>query len=222
MKQIRNIGLLIIVLLAHSNGVFAFVIGDNESFNCHPFGCDIFWTPEYQQVFDASYFSGVTEISSLSFYNTVTDSGNYEPNTGTYSLSLSTTSALVDNLSTTPADNIGANNAIVYTGELTSLGGAFGGRMDIILDQIFSYDSSMGNLLLSVTAANLGSTGLWFDMTTSSTDGMSRFFGTETDTWALVTGFNEAAVPEPSSLVLLSLGILGIGFAHRKKNMRKP
>ncbi len=202
----------------------ALIIGtaDTNTGNCFPFGCALGWQPTYQQVYDSSYFSGTLAISSLTFYNTAYDSGDYTPNTGTYTYYLSSTSAAADGLSTTAAANLGADNTNVYTG---SLGGSitFGGQMNIILDSIFNYNPSAGNLLLTVEGSGLsqGAGAVYFDMNGSSSDGMSRVYSTTTDSLGLVTGFNEAddngQVPTPGTLVLFGLGLAGLGWSRRKK-----
>lgn len=193
--------------------------------NCYPFGCSGGWTPTYQQVYGASAFSGAISISALSFYHTQYNNGSQTPNTGTYTFQLSTTSASVDGLSATAANNLGADNMTVFTGALPT-NVPFGSRMDVILDSVFNYDPTLGNLLLSVSGSGLASGGsvIYFDMATSSTDQMSRLYSSSTATNALVTGFNEAdagnnRVSLPATMSLLVLGLVAAGVQRRKRKI---
>lgn len=217
-------GILAVFMLAGWVGAAnALIIGtaDTDGGNCYPVGCKSGWQPTYQQVYDSSYFSGTLAISSLTFYNTISSSSGYTP-TGTYTFYLSSTSAAVDGLSTTTAANLGADNTNVYTG---SLGGSiFGGQMDIILDSIFNYNPNAGNLLLTIEDSGLsqGELPVFFDTDRSDFDGMSRVYSTTTDSFGLVTGFNEAddngQVPTPGTLVLFGFGLAGLGWSRRKKS----
>ena len=65
--------------------------------NCIPFGCTLS-TPTYQQIYAASDFSGPITITNLEFYDTQGLNPGASPNTGTYTISLSTTSTPVDGL----------------------------------------------------------------------------------------------------------------------------
>ena len=66
---------------------------DSGAGNCIPFGCTIAWTPEYQQIYAASQFSGPITITNLEFFDTQIPNTGASPNTGTFTISLSTTSA---------------------------------------------------------------------------------------------------------------------------------
>lgn len=216
--------------LGTASSANALVVGTaSDSANCFPFGCS-FWTPTYQQVYDASAFGNPLSITLLSFYRTQETWSNGTPNSGAYTFTLSTTAAAVDGLSASAAANLGGDALTVFTGALPSSVAA-GGRMDIILDTAFDYDPQLGNLLLSITATGLASPSgnlLAFDMANSSADPTSRLYMSGLhDTAGLVTGFNEGQglplehiespnpMPEPTSLALLGLSLAGLVGSRR-------
>jgi len=196
--------------------------------NCFPFGCS--YSGEYQQVYSASQFSGPVTISDLEFYNTQYDSGATAMNSGTWDISLSTTSADWDTLSSTFASNIGSNNTEVFSGNLYQ-SWAFGDTLTIDLTTPFTYNPANGNLLMDVEVSGATAPGgsIFFD-TNYENDYMARLYcyggscgGSTTgavDTGiGLVTGFSTttATIPEPSSLLLLLSGLTTLGGFLRRK-----
>ena len=142
----------------------AVVVGmpaDSGVGSCVPFGCNG-PNDEYQQVYMNSLFSGPITITGLEFFNTQFNSGAHEESaidTGTFTVSLSTTSASWDTLSSTPANNIGGNNTEVFNGSLAQPW-AFGDTLSITFSTPFTYvPGPSANLLLDIVVTGLGNSG---------------------------------------------------------------
>src|SRR5262249_39157969 len=145
--------------------------GDPFTGDCAPFGCAL----EYQQVYGNSLFSGAVTITGLTFFN-----NNFVPGSiadANYVISLSTTAAAVNGLSSVFADNLGTDNQVFFSGPL---GGLIGASNEFtITGTSFSYDPAMGNLLLTITkdGGDLDFS-VFLDFTTGATAGtFSRAYG---------------------------------------------
>jgi hypothetical protein len=102
---------------------------------------------DYQQVYDSGLFSGPVSITGITFFKLNFLTG--EVAAANYTMSLSTTAAVVNGLSATLADNLGADNQAFFTG---ALGGPLGATGELaLLGTAFPYDPTLGNLLLNVT-----------------------------------------------------------------------
>ena len=110
--------------------------------DCAPFGCAV----EYQQVYGAGLFPGAITITGLTFFN-----DNFVPGSiadAEYTISLSSTTAAVDGLDATFANNLGSDNALFFSG---GLGGPISPTNEFTISgTAFSYDPANGNLLLSI------------------------------------------------------------------------
>jgi hypothetical protein len=194
--------------------------GDPGTGNCIPFGCT-FGGPEYQQVYNSNNFGGPILITEITFYN-----NNFFPGTlngGTYNLSLSTTAAAVNALSTNLASNIGPDSTLVFSGQLPSI---IGGEVDFFLSTPFLYDPALGNLLLDVLGSNITAGGVGLDARNGTAGTIfSRAYETQQTEFSvgLVTGINTVAVPGPIAgaglpgLILASGGLLGWWWRRRQK-----
>ena len=188
--------------------------------NSYPFNITPFGLPSqrYQQLYAASQFGGGGLITQIIFRPDATFGSAFMSTLPDIQIDLSTTSAADDGLSPTYANNVGADDTIVFARGALTLSSAFTGPPDgpkdfdiiITLTTPFFYNPALGNLLLDVRNFGAGTT-TSFDAVFTSGDGVSRLFnqnvnGTtgSTDSLGLVTGFN--IVPEPGTAMLLAGG----------------
>ncbi len=97
-----------------------------------------------------------TRFDASRLYDTQGLNPGASPNTGTYTISLSTTSTPVDGLDPTLTDNIGPNNTVVLASSLPSVSGDV---LRFLLSTPFTYDPTQGNLLINVSSADAGQPG---------------------------------------------------------------
>jgi hypothetical protein len=118
-----------------------------------------FSSMRYQQVYDASVFTNVDPnliyITTLTFFLDDFGKGAFPWTVTNMQINLSTTPRLADNLSTNFAENVGADDMIVFGPSrhdfpLSSLHE----RLPILLDRPFRYNPALGDLLLDVRVFN--------------------------------------------------------------------
>jgi hypothetical protein len=202
-------------------------------FNITPFGL---LSQRYQQIYASTEFSGPILISGIAFRPDATFGGAFSSTLPNVQISLSTTSAAVDGLSPTFANNVGGNVSTVFSGAL-SLSSSFTGppngpkAFDILITFAtpFLYDPALGNLLLDVRNFSGGTTTSFDAQSSPTPDPISRVFSVSSsgvndptgvvNSDGLVTKFvTLTPVPEPSSLLLISVGIATFGFLRRRRH----
>jgi len=193
---------------------------EGNSNNGYPFdlGQTGLTSQRYQQVYAASQFGGGGLITQIIFRPDAFAGQAFTSTLPDIQIDLSTTSAADDGLSSTYANNVGADDTVVFARGPLTLSSAFTGPpngpkdFDIIitLTTPFFYNPANGNLLLDVRNFGGGST-TFFDAVSPLGDGVSRVFNQNvndatgtTDSLGLVTGF--VIVPEPSSAAMLLAG----------------
>jgi len=191
----------------------------------------------YQQVYSSTAFgSGPILITGMDFRpdGNSDDAAAFAATLSDISIDLSTTTAAVNGLSATFANNIGTDDTTVLPAGPLSLsssdtgpaGGPKNFDIDITFATPFLYDPSKGNLLLEVLNFGGGST-TQFDADLASTV-MSRVYSTtggvssttgSTDSSGLVTQFvfgpATSTVPEPALPAVCGIGLAAIAFARR-------
>jgi hypothetical protein len=137
--------------------------------NCVPLGCAVpYRVAVWQQVYDASNFSGPASISTVKFYSTAaavfspaqynaTDAGGL-----TYTVSLSTTNRSLAGLATPYTANLGSDNTVIGT---RTLSGTVSNPVSFGPGPSFQYDPSRGNLLVTIqmTGGTAGNNVAYFD-----------------------------------------------------------
>ncbi len=197
-------------------------------------------TIRHQQVFAASEFGlllGPEFITSIAFR----PDGLVSPGPVTVphlQVSLSTTSAASDGLSTVFSSNIGTDDTVVFDDSWTLSSSHTGSPKDfdvvLNLQSPFLYDPSAGNLLLDMKSFSSPTGDFALDGLNIDGDSVSRVISVGTDaasgvdalggtasSFGLIVQFTTSPVPEPSTLVTLG-GLLGMGLiAHCWRRRRK-
>jgi hypothetical protein len=192
--------------------------GTADTSNCIPFLCnttDFFLkvpvsNVDYQQVYAVSTFAGPTSISSLTFYYDSSRGGWSTVISGTYSVYLSTTSAVVNAL-----DGVSLANNRGF--DWTFFGGLSSGNdtnpFITVSGTPFSYDPAKGNLLVEIIGSG--------QIVTGNVLGVNGYIQAD-DNGVLISRAVEysTVVPEPGTLALVGLGIVGVAGVARYKAKR--
>jgi len=199
------------------------IVGVDNTGNYFPFGFPVTGPgSQYQEAYSSSLFSGSISITGIDFFLQPggLDNALYE---ATFTLSLSTITTDVNDLSDTNLNsNVGANNTLFTTVDLSGLSGNelnFAGFP-------FLYDPAAGNLLLDIQITNINCTGAaaFEDDGPDGPPTIARYqnFGTGTSGFGLVTEFDfSSQAPEPGSLGLIAIGLTGMILCIRGAKMIK-
>ena len=194
---------------------------EGNSGNTYPFDIGAS-NMRYQQVYASSQFGAVPAggafLTAIAF-RVDAGWGAFAVTLPGIQINLSTTAKAPDGLDTTFANNVGLNDAIVYSGALALSSAASGSpaAFDILipLTTPFWYNPTGGNLLLDVRNSGGGSSAS-FDAVSTANDSVSRVYGGVgsstgvTDTLGLVTeitlGVGTISLICPSNIVVYTCG----------------
>jgi hypothetical protein len=229
MIRLRVVAALLLVAGLTGSASASVTVGSMDSGNCYPFNCNDSGTNvgpsiDYQQVYAASAFPGPISISSITFQSF--PGVPFEVLSGDYNITFSTTSAPVNGLDNTLANNVGPDVATFFNGHIT--GGPIGSTYTIT-GTPFNYNPMNGNLLMEVSVSNqdlipnFDNNGyFWADYTGVVTSRIYAFNGSPDGngnvTGALVTTFNATTTPEPSSMLIAGVaGMAVLGFSRLRR-----
>ena len=205
----------------------AVTVGTTDSGNCSLGGCLAGSSIVYQQLYSSSAFSGSITFNQIAFSDIVVSTPGFQPPTqnavfesGNFTILLSTTNAPLG--TSFPVIAL-QNPGLFFSG---TLGGSFQGGYYDINGASYTYNPSMGNLVLTMIGTNV--TGPCCSYLDNDMSGlMSRAYyqageGTNTDMTGLVTTFS-AVTPLPPTWTMMLIGLAGFGvFAHCRKKTTAP
>ena len=224
-KGLILLSLLSAGVLLHAGS--SLTVGTYTNGNCYPLMCNDSGTSsgitmDYQQVYASTAFPGTVNINSVSFNWASFFGGSDMILGGKYTLEAGYASSL--SLSTTLASNYILGPTVLGTFTIPAGGAPFGSAYTFSFNQ-FTYNSSLGDLLLEIVAngqdnvpGGSGNSYMEADETGSVT---SRAYciedvGCFADQIGLVTTFG---ISEPSSLLVLLPGLVGLAGAFRLRKL---
>jgi hypothetical protein len=228
-RVLTLLSLLSAGILLHAGDI---TVGTYTNGNCYPLMCNDSGTNsgttmDYQQVYASTAFSGTVAINSVTFNLASFFGGSDLVLGGTYTLEWGYAApGSVNNLSANLASNYTGGPHVLGMFTISAGGSPFGLFYTLPPNFQFTYNSSLGDLLLQITAngqdnvpAGMGNSYMEADETGSVT---SRAYcienvGCFADQIGLVTTFG--IVPEPGSLAIVIPGLVGLAGAFRWKKL---
>jgi hypothetical protein len=187
----------------------------------------------YMQIHDASQFAALSGPVFIMQFAQRPDAitGASGPQMVNVEIFLSTTSRSVAGLSSTFADNIGADYTRVFSGTQTLVTANLPGpgntrQFDVVtpLTTPFRYDPRAGNLLVEFQVSSASGQTIRFDAVAGDPTVRAIFAGSPSATtgtiegFAVVNQFTMQPVPEPSAVALVGLGMAGLlGYGWRTR-----